>query len=156
MTGNLKLDKMLVLVFMLLSLGGAGLVIYSHTMIEKKRTDEIDEFRQMKSDAQSTTEVTAVKMKKLTINLYSRKSRLRFLDVELNIVPFAEEQKSTIKDSEPLIADSVITVAGNMSPSELNSTTGKILLESRIRKRVNHALNGQIIRKIFFSVYVVQ
>jgi flagellar FliL protein len=43
-----------------------------------------------------------------------------------------------------------------MKASELNSITGKILLESRIKKRLNSILGAPIIKRIYFSKFIIQ
>jgi flagellar FliL protein len=148
--------KILLIVNLIVMLGSAGLVYYSHNMIKRKPTDQNAELQSMLTDVSNFGKITPVKLKKLTINLYSRQTRLRFLDVELNILPFSEGDKKVIKDKENIITDSVIRIAGNMTPNELNSVSGKILLESRIRNDVNQLLGKNVIKEIFFSRFVIQ
>lgn len=148
--------KILLIANLVVMLGSAGLVFYSHKMIKRQPTDQDGELQAMLKEVTSTTQITPVKLKKLTINLYSMQTRLRYLDVELNILPFSENDKEMIKNKEDVIADTVIQIAGDMSPNELNSVSGKILLESRIREQVNQSLNKKLIKEIYFSRFVIQ
>lgn len=148
--------KILILLNAVIVLGSAGLVYYSHKMIKRKPIDETAALNKMINDVANASKVTPVKLKKLTINLYSRKTRLRFLDIELNILPFAEKDKELIKEMEPYIADSVIIIAGDMTPEDLNSVSGKILLENKIRYQTNQMLKRSVVKEIFFSRFVIQ
>ena len=75
----------------------------------------------------------------------------------MNILPFREDQKALIKQNEPIIKDVVIEIASQYEPDDLNSLTGKILLETRIKNQVNAKLgNSPVVKKIYFSVFVVQ
>lgn len=148
--------KVLLIVNLVVMLGSAGLVYYSHNMIKRKPTDQSAELQSMLNDVANFGKITPVKLKKLTLNLYSRQTRLRFLDVELNILPFSENGKKVIKDKENVIVDSIIRIASDMTPNELNSVSGKIRLESRIRNDVNQLLGKNIIKEIFFSRFIIQ
>jgi flagellar basal body-associated protein FliL len=43
-----------------------------------------------------------------------------------------------------------------MSPSDVDSMTGKITFESRVKKAVNEKLGQPIVKQIYFSSFVVQ
>lgn len=148
--------KILLVANLVVMLGSAGLVYYSHKMIKRQPTDQDGELQTMLKEATNATQIAPVKLKKLTINLYSMQTRLRYLDIELNVLPFSEIDKEMIKNKEDVIADTLIQIAGNMSPKELNSVSGKILLESRIREQVNQSLNKKLIKEIYFSRFVIQ
>lgn len=96
-------------------------------------------------------------MKSFTVNLYSQTNRLRFLEVEMNIVPFESSQLTALKDAETVIKDSLIQIAAEMEPDDVGSVTGKILLENRLKKAVNDRIGGQpLIKQILFSRFVIQ
>jgi flagellar protein FliL len=148
--------KIIMLLNLVIVLGSAGLVYYSHNIIKRQPTDQEAELAQMLEIASGNIKITPVKMKKLTINLYSRKTRLRYLDLELNILTFIEKQKAFIKNNETIIADAIIEIAGDMTPKDLNSVSGKILLETRIRNHINDLFQKKVIKEIFFSRFVIQ
>lgn len=156
MTGNKKLDMILLLLNGLLTLGSAGAVFYSHKMIEKVPTDQQAEKNKLIAGALSNLENTPLKLPKKVVNLYTDKNRLRYLEVELNLEPFFESHKPILLDAEHIISDSLIQVGANMSYFEINSITGKILFESRLRTMINDKLNTKILKKIYFSKFIVQ
>jgi flagellar basal body-associated protein FliL len=129
---------------------------FSNNMIKPKAIDADLSLQGLIDQAYDKAKTTPVRLKKLTINLYARKTRLLFLDIELNVLPFSKNKKEFIKANEAMIADAVIEIAGDMSPSELTSISGKILLESRIREFVNQLFRDKIIKKIYFSRFVVE
>jgi flagellar FliL protein len=92
----------------------------------------------------------------MTINLASEQTRLRFLDVEVHLLPFQEEGLKVLEQHKTKMFDIIIEVAGTLSPDELNSVSGKILLENRLKKKINEYLKNQVVREIFFSTFVVQ
>jgi flagellar FliL protein len=156
MTGKPFIDKILILINALLVLGSAGLVFYSHKMIKKVPTDQVGEFQNLKDTTYQNIQVTPVKLKKLTINLFSEQTRLRFLDIEPFALTFEDSQKQTVTDFETQILDIIIDVASGMEPNELNTLTGKMLFESRIKNKINELLGEPIIKQVFFGKFVIQ
>ena len=150
------LQKILILVNLIVVVAGAGLVYYAHNMIKPEATNVASEVENLKTSALEQASVTAVPMKKFVVNLFSRDTRLRYLDVEMNIVPFYENQKELIKANEHLFKDIVIEVASQLQPDDLDSLSGKILLENKIKKQVNAKLGQPVVKQIFFSGFVVQ
>lgn len=151
------LQKILIIVNLAVVLAGAGLVFYSHNVIKPEATNQAAETQKMKDDAIAQTQVQAVPIKKFVVNLHSRNTRLRYLDIEMNVLTFTEEQKEIVKASEYLFKDVVVEIASHLEPDELDSVTGKILLENKIKKRVNEKLGEPpVIKQIYFSGFVVQ
>jgi flagellar FliL protein len=150
-------QKILVIANLVVVLAGAGLVYYSHNIIKPEPTDQSAEAANLKSSAMEQSQIQAVPMKKFVVNLHSRGTRLRYLDVEMNILPFHEDQKELIKANEYVIKDCLIEIASQLVPEDLDTLSGKILLENRIKKQVNARLGKTpVIKQIYFSGFVVQ
>lgn len=151
------LQKILIILNLVVVLAGAGLVFYSHKMIKPEPTNQDVETQKLKDEAIAQTQVQAVPMKKFVVNLHSRNTRLRYLDIEMNILTFTDEQKEIVKANEHIFKDVVVEIASHLDPDELDSVTGKILLENKIKKRVNEKLGEPpVIKQIYFSGFVVQ
>lgn len=151
------LQKILIIVNLAVVLAGAGLVFYSHNVIKPEETNQAAETQKLKDQAIAQTQVQAVPIKKFVVNLHSRNTRLRYLDIEMNVLTFTEEQKEIVKASEYIFKDVVVEIASHLEPDELDSVTGKILLENKIKKRVNEKLGEPpVIKQIYFSGFVVQ
>jgi flagellar protein FliL len=149
-------QKILLIVNLVVVLGGAGLVYYSHTMLRPDPTNQSAEAENLKSNALAQSQVKSVPMKKFVVNLHSRETRLRYLDVEMNILPFHSDQGPLIKANEHLLKDVLIEVASHLAPEELDTLSGKILLENKIKKQVNAKLGQPVVKQIYFSGFVVQ
>ena len=150
-------QKILIIVNLVTALAGAGLVFYSHSMIKPDPTDQVAEAEAIKTDAAATTQLRPVPIKKFVVNIHSKSSRLRYLDLEMNILTFQEDQKEIIKANEHIFKDTVIEIASHLDPEDLESVTGKILLENKIKKQVNTKLgDSPVIKQIYFSGFVVQ
>ena len=156
MTGNPAIDKIIMGINTLVVAGAVGLVYYSHNMIQPPKLDENKEFTNMQRDAMVELKKPAVVYDEIVVNLYSRERRLRFLKLQLNLEVFKDGQQTKVEELKPIILDSLIDITGNMKPDELNSITGKILLEARLKNKINSITDDKIIKKIFFSQYVVQ
>ena len=150
------IQKILILVNLVVVLAGAGLVYYAHNMIKPEPTNQAAEVENLKAGAVEQSQVAAVPIKKFVVNLFSRSSRLRYLDLEMSIVPFHNDQAEIIKSSEHLFKDVVIEVASQLEPDDLDNLSGKILLENKIKKQVNAKLGQPVVKQIFFSGFVVQ
>lgn len=151
-----KLQNILLLVNLVVMLAGAGVVFYSHNIIKPEATNQAAEAENLKAGAMEQAQVKAVPFKKFVVNLHSKGTRLRYLDIEMNIMPFHNEQTATIKANEYIFKDLLIEIASHLEPEELDTLSGKILLENKIKKQVNTKLGQPVVKQIFFSGFVVQ
>ena len=156
MTGNPAVDKIIPGLNGLLVIGATALVIFSHNSIKKPSTDRGKEVGSMIENSMSELQKPPLVMDEIVVNLYSREARLRFLNTQMNIVLFKERDRELAQSMKAKIFDTLIDIAGNMKPNELNSVTGRILLETRIKKKVNKMTSEPIIKKILFSKFIIQ
>lgn len=155
------LQKILIILNLVVALGGVGAIYYSHFLLKPAPTDQVAETEAMKTSAVEESSVAPVPLKKFVINLYSKTTRLRYLDLEMNILPFSADQVELIKANEYLFKDVLIDIGSKLEPEELDSVTGKILLENKIKKQVNAEFRERgsdqpVVKQIFFSSFVVQ
>lgn len=156
MTGNPGLDRIILGLNGIVVLAAAGLVFYSHNSIKPPPTDTSGQFGQMIENSVNEFQKAPISMDEMIVNLYSREARLRFLNTQMNIVLFNESDREFVTSIKVLINDALIDIAGNMKPEELNSVTGRILLENRVKNRVNKQVKRSVIKKIFFSKFIIQ
>jgi flagellar FliL protein len=150
-------QKILIILNLVIVVAGAGLVFYSHKILKPTPTNQTAEAEALKDEAVAATQIQPVPIKKFVVNLHSKSSRLRYLDLEMNILTFREDQKDIIKANEHIFKDTLIEIASHLEPDDLDSVTGKILLENKIKKQVNAKLGDPpVIKQIFFSGFVVQ
>jgi flagellar FliL protein len=151
------LQKILIIVNLVVAVAGVGIVFYSHNMIKPEPTDQVAEAESLKQQASEANQLKPVPIKKFVVNLHSQSNRLRYLDLEMNVLTFKQEQAQIIKDNEHIFKDIVVELASHLTPEDLESVTGKILLENRIKKQVNAKLGDPpVIKQIYFSGFVVQ
>ena len=148
--------KKLIYLNLLVALLGVTVVYYSHFLIKPQATDQNQETINLKASITTQAEVRPVPIKKFVVNLRSPANKLRFISMEMNILPFFENQKNLITDNEYLIKDIVIELASHLTVEEVETVTGKMLFESRIKKQVNAKLGQPVIKQIFFSGFVIQ
>lgn len=156
MTGNKTIDMALISLMTLASAAVLGLFLYTEMLYTKPLPDERTEKKKLIEEARTLNFKEAIKLDKLTINLPNERSRLHYLDLESYLIPFKSETRDLIDKKKAIIYDSIIDVASNMESDELNTVTGKMLFENRIKNRINEVLGGKKIKDIQFTVFVVQ
>lgn len=152
----MSIQKILIIANLVVVLAGAGLVFYSHNMLKPEPTNQALEAQNLKDNAMEQSQVKSVPMKKFVVNLFSRSTRLRYLDVEMNILPFHADQAELIKANEHIFKDVLVEIASQLVPEDLDTLSGKILLENKIKKQVNAKLGQPVVKQIYFSGFVVQ
>jgi len=157
------MQKILILINLAVALLGAGVVFYSHNIIKPPPTDQMAESEKLKEESLKKNQLHTVPMKKIVVNLESKGTRLRYLDVEMNIVTFNEEEKEIIKTYEYLLKDSIIDIASFLTPEDLDSITGKMIFEKRLKdkinekiRQINNTITAPVIKQIYFSGFVIQ
>lgn len=156
MTGNKTIDLALVGLLTLASLATLGVFVYTEMVFEKPLPDEKTEKSALLEDSGKLVAPEVYKLDKLIININATGSRLRFLDVETHLVPYKSKALETFDNQKAFIIDAIIDIASNMPAEELNTVSGKVLLEERIRTRLNDFFGKVLIKEIFFSRFVVQ
>lgn len=156
MTGNKMLDNIILGVMLAATLITFGLFYYSLKIYERPLPDNGTETAALLEDSKKKTFSEAFKMDKLIVNLKSRTSRLRFLDLEAYLVPFKNRYNDILEQNKPVINDIIIDEASKINPEELNTVSGKLIFENRLRKRINEQLKAALVKDIFFSRFVIQ
>lgn len=156
MTGNKVFDQFLMI--FLLACTAATLGVFAYTNVIFKRVLPSDELEKIKFDKEAVAAnyPETYKVEKLIINLPSRTKRLHFLEVELFLTTFKNGQAETLEQKKPILHDIIISVVGQMQSEELNSISGKILLETRLKKKINALHSAPHVKSILFSRFVVQ
>lgn len=150
------LQKILIITNLVIVLGGLGLVFYSHQVLKPEPTNQVLEAASLQDQALEQSRLQPVPIKKFVVNLHSPGTRLRYLDLEMNVLTFRADQKQIVTANEHIFKDVVIEITSHLGPDDLDTVTGKILLENRIKKQVNARLGQPVVKQIFFSGFVVQ
>ena len=155
MTGNGTIDKILAGLNLAVILGALGLVIKANFLTSPPAIDPAAEELALENEIRSGKDIKLFKMDKLIVNLPSRNKRLRYLDLEVHLRPFKNSQLKMIEDHKAKISDAIIDVVGRMTPRELGTLAGKILLEQKLKNRINSFYSFPTIEKIFYSKFVI-
>lgn len=156
MTGNPTIDKIILALNGLFVAAATALIMYAHLGLKKPSTNRNLELGNMIENSMIELQKPPVVLEEIVVNLYSREVRLRFLDTQMNVVLFEDKDRGLAMKLKPYIFDALIDIAGNMTPKELNSVTGRILLETRVKNKVNELVKRPVIKKILFSKYIIQ
>ncbi len=156
MTGNKTIDTVIIILVLLLTGGALGTFVYTEIIYKKPLPTNEQGLEELKNDTKNIMIPESFKLDKLIINLPSKSRRLRFLDVIIHLVVFKQESISILENNKPIINDIIIDVASNMEPDELNSISGKLIFESRIKKRINEYMGSPMIKELFYTKFVVQ
>lgn len=162
MTGNKIIDIILGAISIAVA---AGVVFLFHTssttLFNRPTLDAKAEKEALENDARGIIYPRSYHLRSVIVNLKSRTKRLRFLEVDMHLTPFDDMDSDKLESNKHLLRDEVISLASTLYPKEINSITGKLLFEERIKNRFNDSLKPilgkeKTIRKIYFSKFVVQ
>ncbi len=156
MTGNKLVDNIILILSFLATAACVGVFVYTEVVYQKPLPDGQAELGKLISDNKKMAFPAPFKLDPLIINLNSRKTRLRFLSVEAQLVPFNHDSDDRFETYRSMINDAIINIAGHMTAEELNSISGKILLEERIKKSVNSIVKAQLVKGVLFTKFVIQ
>lgn len=153
------LDMILLGVMMLATLAVTGFFYWSVKVYKKPRIDENKEKMSLFTETDPKALPVFYKLDKITISLVpkeARASRMRWLEIEVQLALFSETDAGFVKAYQPVVIDRIIEISSKMGPEELNTLSGKILLEDRLKREINKALNKTVVKSIFFPRYVIQ
>lgn len=160
MTGKKLFDNILLGVMLLSTLAVAGLFYYTEKVYKRPPINEEAEKTALMQSVDGKALPTFFKVDKLTISLTPKSeavnTRMRWLELEVHLVLFESGDVDFVKRNLPVVQDRIIDVSSKMAPEELNSLSGKILLEDRLRREINKALGKVAVKNIFFASYIVQ
>jgi flagellar protein FliL len=158
MKGIHKFDLITVLSLSLVTFGLLGFFYYTIFLHENAifNDDKLKKDFQEKMANNDKEFIAPINIPRLLINLKSKNSRLRFLELELSIETIDKASQKLVEKYGAIIKDVAINIVGKMSPEELNSLSGKLLLEKRLKKKIREITQERFISRIFYRRFVVQ
>ena len=149
------MDVLVLSVFILGTLAALFVFIYTKNEYRNPMLDvKIDPAETIKSSEQIIP--VDYNLGKLVINLPSRSGRLRFLAINTHLILYEKKMLPSVEKKKERILDTIINETGKLMPGELNSISGKIILEHRLKKNLNTLFQKKLIKDIHFSQFVVQ
>lgn len=160
MTGKKLIDMILLGVMVLATLAVVGLFYYTEKIYKKPPIDEAALKTELLNSVDAKAVPTFFKVDKMIVSLVPKNeaanSRMRWLEIEMHLVLFEAGDLETMKVNLPVVQDRIIDIASKMGADELNSLSGKILLEDRLKREINKALQKPTVKNIFFASFIVQ
>ena len=138
------------------SLLALGVFVYDEFANKRSLPNDEVEKEKLLVDSRADSYPDSYRLERLIINLKSSATRLRFLDIQMHLIPFTKGKHDLLAKHRPEIYDIINRIGGEMTPREINSIHGKIIFENRIKKAINEALGKNIIREIQYSKFTVQ
>ena len=143
---------LIILLVVLLAAGG-GAYWYFFMRQPPDATETMAAEAAAKADAETTTEV--VTLPTFLVNLadpLGRRYVKMTLDVELRDPAAAEE----LQGNQAKVRDAIILLLSSKSYADLATLENKIILKQEIVDRLNQALNGSKVLRVYFTELVVQ
>ncbi|MCB9061023.1 MAG: flagellar basal body-associated FliL family protein [Halobacteriovoraceae bacterium] len=158
MTGNNVLDKIILILALLATVAAAGVHVYTNMIFSRPSPIEEIERRKFEKELATHEIIQGLAIEDMIINLRGETKRLRFLNLTVNIVPFEKNDVELFGDNtnRPYIQDMIIRLAGDMSPEDLNSISGKLIFEDKIKTAIDDYFKRPAVKEIFFTKFVVQ
>ncbi len=155
--GSKMLDTILIGISTLVACAMTGIFAYTELIYQKPLINDSAAMGRLFEDHKAKLVPKTLNFKKVIVNIQShRVTRLRYIETSLDIVPMKPKYLEMFEKKKAQILDAIINVMGRMSADELNSISGKILLESRIKKQVDKVVGGPSVKEVYFSKFVIQ
>jgi flagellar protein FliL len=153
-TGKKGMPKWIVIVVVVLLLGIGGFIGWQ--VYAKANSGEPAAKQVASEDAQPTTGVV-FPLRSFIVNLMEKAGiGKKYLKVTMAIEVENDEDKKTIEKFTPQISDMILLLLSSQSTREINTLEGKLELKQALLSRMNQVLGRAIVRKVYFTEFVVQ
>lgn len=147
--------KIIIIVVLLLVLGGGGFVGWKFMNSGDESSDEVTEEPPPKFNVNATP--ITYNLDTYIVNLMGKTGMSKkYLKVGIMLGIGSEEQKPGIDQYKPLINDSVLILLSSKTYNELGTVEGKIQLKQELIMRMNQVMGAPMVKKIYFTEFVVQ
>jgi flagellar protein FliL len=142
---NSKL-KLIIIGGLLLLLGVGGFLGYN-----KYKTSN-----ENKTDKEEQMSII-IPLKSFVVNLFDKKGiGKRYLKITMELEVGKEEDRMKVESNIPRLRDTVLILLSSQTLKEINTIEGKLELKNAIVLRMNQILGNKIVRRIYFTEFVVQ
>ena len=96
-------------------------------------------------------------IKSFVVNLLDKQDvGKRYLKVTMELEVGKEDDKLLIEKNTPQIRDTVLLLLSSQTLKEINTMEGKLELKQTLLSRMNQILEDGVVRRIYFTEFVVQ
>ena len=141
----------------LASLAALTVCIYTIKIYKRPLISNQTEFTELKQIAANVGQDTATfKLGPLTTNLASTSNRLRFVSFELYLLPQSADDLKLLEEQSAALYDFIYQNLDRFTPQEINTVSGKLIFELRLKNNINQFFGRPIIKAMYFSDFMVQ
>lgn len=96
-------------------------------------------------------------LKSFVVNLLDKRGvGKRYLKVTIEVEVGGEEGKQLIDSHNPQLRDSILLLLSSQTLEEINTMDGKLALKQELLSRMKQVLGDGVVRRIYFTEFVVQ
>ena len=140
--------KLIIIAIVILFIGVGGIFGYSKINKGKEKKVETD-----KADKASIV----LPLNSFVVNLMDKRGvGKRYLKITMELEVNKEEDKLLIENHNAQIRDTVLLLLSSQSLKEINTMEGKLELKQNLLSRMGQILGDGVIRRIYFTEFVVQ
>ena len=113
---------------------------------------------EVKAATQKNAKVSIIcPMKSFVVNLLDKRGvGRRYLKVTIEVEVGKETDKQLIESNDPQLRDTILLLLSNQTLSEINTMEGKLALKQELLSRMVQILGEGVVRRIYFTEFVVQ
>jgi flagellar FliL protein len=143
-----KLKWVIIITAIVVLIGAGGFFGYSKF---KKNTE-------VKAAAEKGKKVSIIcPLKSFVVNLLDKRGvERRYLKVTIEVEVGNAADKQLIESNDPQLRDSALLLLSNQTLNEINTMEGKLALKQELLSRMKQILGEGVVRRIFFTEFVVQ
>lgn len=140
--------KLIIIGVVVLLIGAGGFFGYSNY---KKGKNE-------KTEANKTEKVSIIcPINSFVVNLLDKQNvGKRYLKVTIQLEVGKEEDKLLIENHNPQLRDTILLLLSSQTLKEINTMEGKLELKQALLSRMKQILGDGVVRRIYFTEFVVQ
>jgi len=138
--------KLIIIGVLVLLLGGGG--FFGYSKYKKGKGEEAEEEKKVS---------IICPLKSFVVNLYDKRGvGKRYLKVTMELEVGKEEHKLKVEENIPQLRDTILILLSSQTLKEINTMEGKLELKHGILSRMNQVLGEKIVRRIYYTEFVVQ
>ena len=140
--------KLIIIAIVVLLIGVGGIFGYSKFNKGKEKKAEI---------SQADKASIVLPLNSFVVNLMDKQGvGKRYLKVTMGLEINKEEDKLLIENHNAQLRDTVLLLLSSQSLKEINTMEGKLELKQNLLARMSQILGNGIVRRIYFTEFVVQ
>jgi flagellar protein FliL len=140
--------KLIIIAAIVLLAGAGGFFGYS----------QLNKNTEAKAATQKTEKVSIIcPLKSFVVNLLDKTGvEKRYLKVTLEVEVGKEEDKQLIDSNNPQLRDSILLLLSSQTLDDINTMEGKLALKQELLSRMKQILGEGVVRRIYFTEFVIQ